>query len=113
MTSQNPMGLPQDEYDRLIKDYKEALVNIFAEIEKAIEDLKHSPSKENMKELHLFVHRFAGNSGTYGYMKASGILRLWEQELIQLLENYMEGILGKPFFNRQIELLSQVRHAIK
>ena len=100
MSGDNPMGLPPEDYEELMKEYKDSIKSQIEEIATSINNLQNSKSKEDLEHVRLLVHKMAGSSGTYGFQEASDTCRSLEGDLVKLIEAFDASQLEEAFFEK-------------
>jgi len=86
--------------EELLEEYRKTIPEKLASLKQLIDLVVEEASEEHLKDLRMAVHKLAGNSGMYGYMKVSDICRKFEKEVIKSIEekspfmgeHYMEEI---------------------
>lgn len=66
--------------------YKKSILDKIEHLERLIGSVQKSPSVENLQTLRTEIHKLAGSSGSYGYVKVSCLCKRLELELIQQIE---------------------------
>jgi len=76
----------------LLNEYKKTIPEKLNLISHLIGTLTDQKTEESLKALHEALHTLCGNSGTYGFIKASNLCRSLDNELKDQLKNF------SPFF---------------
>lgn len=99
-TSMIPQAL-KDEYDQTIQSKLKTIDNL-------IKALESSWCLENLKALHIFVHKITGSAGTYGYYTVSLRARKWVTELTSLIDHFPES---KPNFEGFYSYFEEIKES--
>ncbi len=111
MGDENSMGLPPEDYERVMGEYRQSIPQQQGEIEAAIHNVRAGPTKEAFDALRLLVHKMAGNAGVYGFNKVTEVCRAWEAELVAVIEKLPEGTFDDAYFNQLDGRLNGVKEA--
>lgn len=76
--------IPQE----LLIAYKKTIPGKLEGIKKLIDQVKKRPEKEELAALRFALHKLAGNSGVYGYLKVCQLCKDTENTLSNILENF-------------------------
>lgn len=77
-------NIPKELLDVYLKSIPEKL----AALKKVLEELEKNRGKGELEALRFFVHKLAGNSGTYGFLTVSQICRDAEIKLVAWIEQF-------------------------
>ncbi len=72
--------------EELLEEYRKTIPEKIAFLQHLIARVKEKASEEHLKDLRLAVHKLAGNSGMYGYMRVSDICKEFEKEIVKSME---------------------------
>lgn len=72
-----------EELAELQEKYKKSIPEKLSAIQKLVEAVKKSPSKESVSALRFDVHKIAGNSALYGYPEVSSLCKKMDMELLE------------------------------
>ncbi|MCX6989680.1 MAG: Hpt domain-containing protein [Chlamydiae bacterium] len=82
------MNAPANNNIRKIQnDYKLTIPQKIEDLGKLFNAAKKDPNAENLSALRFFVHKLAGNSGTYGYPEVSVVCKEFELEIVEILKS--------------------------
>ncbi|PIS02234.1 MAG: hypothetical protein COT85_06795 [Chlamydiae bacterium CG10_big_fil_rev_8_21_14_0_10_42_34] len=109
MTDESNNGLPPEIFQELLKKYKESLPERMNGFNHAIQLLKKNPSKENLTQVRFFVHKFAGNAGTYGYQTVTDLCKSWDAKLSEMMNQFPNCKLDESLFNELDALFKKIQ----
>lgn len=81
MGLENESGLPQEVFDKLLKEYQKTIPERLTALRNAIRALREEKNQKKVEEARFLVHKMAGNAGTFGYKKVSELCKTWDQKL--------------------------------
>jgi HPt (histidine-containing phosphotransfer) domain-containing protein len=72
--------------EELKAEYRKTVPGKLSSLKQLIDLVVEDASEERLKDLRFAVHKLAGSSGMYGYIKVSDLCKKFELELVKSLE---------------------------
>lgn len=99
---------PSDEFEKLKQDYKNKIPEKIQEITKLIETLKNQPSDKAFADVRNWIHKLAGNAGSFGYNSVSVFCKEWDRKLTKAMENTADALKNQQMMNDLSGFVSQL-----
>jgi HPt (histidine-containing phosphotransfer) domain-containing protein len=77
----------------LVTEYRKTIPEKIESISSLIADVKNLKTLESLQSLRQAVHKLAGNSGTYGFMKVSNACKELDLDLQEKIQSFNPDIL--------------------
>lgn len=94
------MWLIMAEENPLFTEYKQTIPEKIDLIATLISRVKDLQNLESLQELRQAVHKLAGNSGTFGFMKVSNACKTLDIELQDKIKDFKKAVIDADLLKR-------------
>lgn len=105
MTIPTPDGMDEGHFQKMAEDYKKGIPEKISALKTHLDALRKEFHLEDLKEIRIIIHKFAGNAATFGFPNVTKICKEWDPKLSKLVEEQKAP--QDPNFYNQIQALIQ------